>query len=350
MNRSPIRASIHTNVMCRRYRMKNIITADNPIIVTDTMISMESNPMVVFLSSKSLTSRYTYKLDLKKISNLLGYPDPYTCPWGALRFQHTQAIRTTLTELISSRTKRPLSFVTINRQLSALRGILKTSWRLEEMNAEDYYRAIDIENVKGEVLPSGRELTDKEITKLMNVCAEDLRVGGVRDAAIIALTYSCGLRRNEITSINLSDYDAPNERLTVRGKRNKERIAYLVNEAALAVEDWLKIRGNFEGALFLSFKSRSCELTRRRMSGQAIYVMLIKRGRQAGIKFFSPHDLRRTFVSRLLESGVDISTVSKMAGHASVTTTAKYDKRPEAVKYEAAKLLHVSYKRRKQTR
>jgi len=329
--------------------MNEIITTDNPIIATDTMVAMEPNPMVVFLSSKSASSRYTYSLDLKKISTLLGYPDPYTCPWGALKFQHTQAIRTRLTEIISSRTNKPLSFVTINRQLSALRGVLKAAWRLGEMNAEDYYRAVDVEGVKGKTLPAGRELTDDEITRLLEVCAEDNITAGVRDAAIIALTYSCGLRRSELIGLNLTDYDSSRELLIIHGKRNKERTAYIVNEAALAVKDWLRIRGDWEGALFVSFRDCSCKLTHRRMTGQAIYNLLVKRGQQAGIMFFTPHDLRRTFVSRLLESGVDISTVAKMAGHASVITTARYDKRPEIVKHKAAKLLHVSYKQRKVT-
>lgn len=336
--------------------MNKLITTDNPIILTDAMISMERNPMVVFLSSKSLTSRYAYELDLKGISGFLGYPDPYTCPWGALKFQHTQAIRTRLTEMVSIHTNKRLSFVTINRKLSALRGVLKTAWRLGEMTAEDYYRAVDIENIKGETLPAGRELSDAEITRLMDVCDKDLTSSGVRDAAIIALMFSCGLRRNEVTKLNLSDYDSSRERLSILGKRNKERTVYLVNEAAMAMSDWLQVRGSWEGALFPSFNGRPRklanhrnELTNRRMTNQTVYNVLVKRGRQAGIRRFSPHDLRRTFVSRLLESGVDISTVAKMAGHSSVNTTARYDKRPETVKYQAAKLLHVAYKRRELT-
>jgi site-specific recombinase XerC len=327
--------------------MKALTTITKTNKPVDVMVAMERNPVVVFLSGQAPSSRYTCRFDLQSISTLLGYPDPFTCPWQALRFQHTQAIRTMLTTIVSNRTGKCLSLVTVNRKLSALRGVLKTAWRLGQMNAEDYYRAADVESVKGETLPAGRELDKREVTSLMDVCAADLTSAGARDAAIIALMYSCGLRRNEVRSLDLDDYDSSGKRLVVSGKRHKERTAYLVNEAAMAMRDWLRIRGDWEGALFLSFDGRWGKLAHRRMSGQAIYNMLDRRGRQAGLAKFSPHDMRRTFVSDLLDAGVDISTVSKMAGHASVTTTVRYDKRPEETKRKAAELLHVSYHARK---
>jgi integrase len=82
------------------------------------------------------------------------------------------------------------------------------------------------------------------------------------------------------------------------------------------------------------------------MTTQAIYNLLAKRAVRARVKDFSPHDLRRTFVSDLLDAGADIATVAKMAGHANIQTTARYDRRPEEAKQKAAELLRVPYRKR----
>jgi integrase len=116
--------------------------------------------------------------------------------------------------------------------------------------------------------------------------------------------------------------------------------------------DWLELRGSEPGPLFLAIdKGGKLNVVLKStnngwMTGQAIYNVLQKRAKGAGVQDLSPHDFRRTFISDLLDIGVDISTVSRMAGHSSVSTTARYDRRPEEAQRKAAGLLHLPYHKR----
>ncbi|NMB67932.1 MAG: tyrosine-type recombinase/integrase [Chloroflexi bacterium] len=302
---------------------------------------MDQNPAAVYLAGLSKGSRRTMLQSLNAIAGLLtgGQADCFSVEWGALRYQHTAAIREQLSGHYSS--------ATANKMLCGLRGALKAAWRLGQMNAEDYQRAIDVKSVSGQTIPAGRELAAGEIGALMKACADDSTPAGARDAAIVALLYTAGLRRAEVISLDLANYNAGKGLLKVHGKRNKVRTAYLVNGAAAAMEDWLSVRGTAAGPLFQAI-NKGGRIVEGRMTSQAIYNLLQKRAAEAGItEPFSPHDFRRTFVGDLLEAGADIATVSKMAGHASVQTTARYDRRPEEAKIKAANLLHVPYTRKK---
>lgn len=258
-------------------------------------------------------------------------------PWGDLRFQHTAAIRA---QLVS--TYPP---ATANRVLCALRGVLRAAWRLGLMSEEDHARACDVASVTGATLPAGRALGAGEISALMAACENDATSAGTRDAALIALAYSCGLRRAELAGLDLADYDPESGAVKVTGKRNKERLVYLVNGARRAMDDWRSARGDWSGPLFVAI-NKGGALDHGRMTPQAVYNLLAKRGKAAGVKDFSPHDLRRSFISDLLDAGADIATVARMAGHASVVTTQRYDRRPEEAKQKAAGLLHVPYRGR----
>ena len=87
-------------------------------------------------------------------------------------------------------------------------------------------------------------------------------------------------------------------------------------------------------------------LQRRRMTTQAVYHLLATRAKQAGVKHLSPHDLRRSCVSDLLDNGADLAVVQRLMGHSDPATTSRYDRRPEAAKRKAAALLHVPYRPR----
>jgi integrase len=132
------------------------------------------------------------------------------------------------------------------------------------------------------------------------------------------------------------------EGVSTRKVGRKDRTTYLDGGAAAARVDWLVVRGADAGPLLCPV-NKTGKITIQLLSDQAVLGALQKRAKQATVKAFSPHDLRRTFISDLLDAGADIATVQRMAGHASPETASRYDRRGEATKRRAASLLHLAY-------
>jgi integrase len=328
--------------------MTEIIISESTAITTPANYSADKHPALVYLASLGASSRRTMGQSLNAIAATLGLVPTHNddgkeitymlVPWGAMSYAHTQAIRTQLAEHYSA--------TTANRHLSALRGVLKEAWRLGYMSAEDYQRAVDLKPVKGQKVKqaeTGRHLDSGELKGLMDACNDGTQAG-TRDAAIIAVGYGCGLRRSEIAKLELADYDTDKASLLIRqGKGNKQRVAYLPSGTTDAINGWLSIRGNDPGSLFYSIR-RGDNIESKGLTDQAVYNILASRADKAGVKAFTPHDLRRTFAGDLLDAGEDISTVQKMMGHSNVNTTAGYDRRDSKAKKKAASKLHVPYR------
>ena len=102
------------------------------------------------------------------------------------------------------------------------------------------------------------------------------------------------------------------------------------------------LRATEPGPLFIPI-NKGGHASVRRMTDHAIWKMVQKRGAEAGVKKFSPHDLRRSFCSDLLDLGADIAVVQQLAGHANIATTARYDRRGEKPKQKASEMLVVPY-------
>jgi len=230
---------------------------------------------------------------------------------------------------------------TINRHLSALRGVLKEAWRLGLMKVEAYSAAAAIDNLKSETLPSGRMLQPDEIKTLIQVCGLHNRETGIRDAAIISLLYVTGMRRFEAANLDIGDFDTITGQVTIQhGKGDKARTSYIDGNAKTHVMNWLRLRTLKPGALFLTIDSKGF-VKDKPLSAQSIYDMLERRGKQAGIERFSPHDLRRSAISEMLDRNVDISMVAKVVGHSSLDTTRRYDRRDERGKRAITKVFDV---------
>lgn len=253
---------------------------------------------------------------------------PEATPWAQMRAQHIKVA-------IGAMVDKGVAAATINHTLAAVRGAIRALWQAGQYPHEAYNAIVAIKGVKGHRLPAGRDIPNAEIGALLR-CCDVSTPAGIRNRAVIAMLWAGGLRRDELAGARLEDYNPANGRLVVIGKGNKERAVY-VEAARGAMGAWLALRGNHAGALFCAINKGG------RIGGgvtaQAIYNMLKAIAQQAGVAHFSPHDLRRTYIGNQLDNGVDVATIARQVGHASITTTARYDRRPEAAQQEAARRL-----------
>lgn len=313
------------------------VALDTPLVgnlILTQPLPPDQLPALVYLSQLGTSSRRTMRHGLDTIAHILtcNIADALMLNWGQVRFQHTAAVRSVLMELYA--------ISTANRMLAAMRKTLHTAWYLGQLDAESYQRAISVKDIKGDRLPAGRALRDAEVAALLRVCAEDAKPAGIRDAAIFAV-LSAGLRRSEVVTLKTKNYDSSTDGIEVLGgKGNKDRVTYLPPGGGELMQAWLELRGAARGALFYPVNKGGAIVRQDEpMNDQVIMNMLKKRVAAAQIKDCSPHDFRRTFISNLLDAGVDIVTVQRLVGHSDPSTTAKYDRRAEEAKRSAVKRL-----------
>lgn len=140
---------------------------------------------------------------------------------------------------------------------------------------------------------------------------------GIRNRAIVELFYSTAIRVSEISSLNVSDINLSDETIRVVAKGKKERLIPFGSYARDALVYYLKTRASQDGPLFLNRFGR-------RISSRAIELLIDKIRKKAGLPHISPHTLRHSCATHLLEKGADIRSVQEFLGHKSISTTQIY--------------------------
>jgi site-specific recombinase XerD len=139
-----------------------------------------------------------------------------------------------------------------------------------------------------------------------------------RDVAILELLYASGLRVSELSGLDLDALDRTDRAVRVLGKGRKERIVPYGDKAALALEAWLAERGPRPGPVFVNTRGR-------RLGVRSIYTIVRRSARAAGItRPVSPHTLRHTFATHLLDRGADLRMIQELLGHSRLSTTQRY--------------------------
>jgi len=223
---------------------------------------------------------------------------------------------------LASLYKEHLRKVTVSRKVAALRSFYRYLLREGKVrfNPAEFVQLPRCEKYIPVVL------SVDEIFSLLQVnFAEDAK--GARDRAIIELFYSAGIRLSELTGLNIGDLDVAGGLIRVRGKGRKERIVPVGTPAFQALEAYLGKRGELaakgrrtglEEPLFLGSRGM-------RMNPRSVARVVEQVVREGHIdRRISPHALRHTFATHLLDAGADLRSIQEMLGHRSLSTTQKY--------------------------
>lgn len=324
-------------------------TAAEPLLKFIPGRAGTADPYQAYLDTlDATTSRPTMRGCLDRIARIVleeeaGAPLPYDVTgacrtWERIRHEHATHIRALL---IAQQTNGvPWSPSTVNKHLSALRQVLKTAWRLRLMSTDDYHRAADIANLKGTRLPTGRSIHRDELAAMLQVCEDQPGPAGRRDAALIAVLYSTGIRRAEAAGARLDRYDPGERTLRIIGKRDKERAVYVILDAVPPLNRWLSLLNTSTGPMFRPVDKHG-HIARRHLAPRTIGDIVDRVRIAAGLPPLDTHDFRRTVAGDLLDKGVDIVTVQRLLGHQRSETTAGYDRRPGRAARESADRLSL---------
>jgi site-specific recombinase XerD len=216
----------------------------------------------------------------------------------------------------------PLAPATINRRLAALRRCF--SWAKENGFSENQPTE-RIRNV--ETIDHGpRSLDRKQWHRLQRSVEQAKGNQAIRDRCIVLLLYHTGLRAGELAALQLSDLilgERSGHVQVRRGKGNKSRRVPLNAQARSAIGEYLQIRPLSVGPSLLVGQRGEP------LSAHAIYDVVVKYGRRAGLDDVTPHTLRHSFARALIASGVPLSDVADLLGHNSLVTTRIYTKASE---------------------
>ncbi len=260
------------------------------------------------LSENSITA---YRTDLSQFFNFL--TERGIQPFNAVKTAH-------VTEFLMTRKRNAISARSLARQLTALRVFCRFMVR-EKLLAVDPTQTLDTPKL-WRTLPD--TLNYREVESLLAAPKTSTRLG-IRDKAMLELMYATGLRVSELANLKMADINTEGAFLRTIGKGNKERIVP-IGKTAL---EWIhcyrqQVRPTFgdgatrHGELLLSSRGKP-------ISRKTVWHLIKKYARQAGItKNITPHTLRHSFASHLLDNGGDLRVIQEMLGHADIATTQIY--------------------------
>ena len=285
--------------------------------------SVEVDDFLLHLEKERDVSPHTLKAYRRDLDEFVSYLSGY---YGEAEWTWQGVDRLALRGFLAHLNRRKLGKRTIARALSAVRTFYAFLGRNEVVESNP---ARSLASPKLErYLPAYLDRAQIELLfQSAGLHAQSGRFSDVRNAAILELFYSTGMRLSELRGINTADIDLLSQQVKVRGKGRKERIIPIGDHAALALRNYESkrdelIRGRVDQpdrlAFFLSSRGKRISL---RAIQKSVSTILSRIDEDAGL---STHSLRHTFATHLLDAGADLRAVQELLGHASISTTQIY--------------------------
>lgn len=207
----------------------------------------------------------------------------------------------------------------INRKIASLKAFYKFLLKTNQISENPLAKHKSLKVAKTLQVP----FSEKEINAVLNQIDVNEDYESMRDKAIIELFYATGMRKTELIQLKLSDVDFQEQRLKILGKRNKERIVPIITSSAISLNQYVTIRKKVEtpasnGILFLSKNGV-------KLSQTLVYRIINNYFSHISTKEKkSPHILRHSFATHLLNEGADLNAIKELLGHSSLASTQVY--------------------------
>ena len=297
---------------------------------------MSINAFIIYLSIEMKYSIHTveaYKHDLRAFERFIKSEcekEEEDCPLE-------RADQEDIKKWIISLSNQSMSFRSINRKLSALKTYYTFLKKTKQIETSPFERGIFLlKTEKKNKLP----FSEAEIEKVLSYFSSKSSFDEVRDRAIIETLYATGMRRSELTGLKLQDLDLEQKQIKISGKGDKERYIPVIPELEATLKEYLRLREEIankksEDFLFLV------------KNGKKIYPTLVYRiinsyfSAVTSKKDVSPHILRHSFASHLLDNGADLNTVKELLGHSSLASTQVYTNNRKIIRLLNLKLLNI---------
>lgn len=267
-----------------------------------------------YLTLEKNYSKHTVTAYLKDLETFLAFASE-NYDYNTIKKVNYSVIRSWIVNLVDS----GISNRTINRKMSSLKTYYKFLLKTQQIKENPLVKHKSLKTTSKLQVP----FSEKEINEVIEMLSKEEGFEGLRNKLIVELFYATGMRRTELVNLKVSDISLAQKTIKVLGKRNKERIIPLIPSIVDSIEQYMQERTrleNIKDTAYLLLSKKGVKIYET-----FVYRIINSYFSKASEKIKkSPHILRHSFATHLLNEGADLNAVKELLGHASLASTQVY--------------------------